>query len=477
MFFLTGVATRLASSAVAGLMVLKLLVFLAEAAALLMLVRLSRTPAVVLYAWNPLVLIEAVGQAHSEAFLLPLLVGTLLAAKAARWQTAGVLLGAAVMVKLYPLLLLPLLWRRGGLWSVGASVATMLVLAMPFVHPDVLHNVASSLALYTQHFEFFAGPYFLLKPLFAGELDDGGDAAAMLLRGVLILGTIAIYLLDWRRRWSLDTGFAALLGLYIVTATTVHPWYLLGVLAMPAVWRRPAWHWLFLGLIASTTYLRYAGHEQVYLAATWIGWGGFALLWPVSLLPWVIRRRGAAKAARVLRVLGQDRPTTVLDLGCGEGEVGLALRARGLDVSFADVADFHDEAATPFVRYDGDRLPFRDDAFDVVVLFYVLHHCDDGPAVLAEAARVGRRVVVVESVYRSGVGLSVLTFLDKLANRLRGGWQMRQQEERLHFRRASEWRQIAEHLGTVEHFAEHGGPPHRQTTIVLRPLLQQQQLL
>ncbi len=373
-FFLAGLATRVTGSLVVGIGIIKIIATAAEMIALLLLARciaptLPRPSVLALYAWNPLVLVEAAGQAHTEALMLPLLVGTLIAAQADRHRLAGVLLAAAAWTKLYPLLLLPLLWRRGGWRSVWPSLLTLILLAVPFASAEVPGNVRESLSLYTAHFEFFAAPYFALKSLFVTELDDGGDTAAMLLRGLLLLGTLATYLVDWRRRWPLDVAFAAVLGLYIFTATTVHPWYLLGLLAMPCVWQTPRWHWLFLGLAASATYLRYANLEPTYIAVIWIGWGGWLLLLPLSWLPFVIQSRSRGKARRVADALRHARPadgsndtprSRLLDLGCGEGEVGLALQRYGFDVVFADVADFHAPEAEPFTRYDGRALPFED---------------------------------------------------------------------------------------------------------------------
>ncbi len=47
------------------------------------------------------------------------------------------------------------------------------------------------------------------------------------------------------------------------------------------------------------------------------------------------------------------------------------------------------------VQYDANFLPFRDKAFDYVILFEVLEHVDDVKQVLAESLRVARNAVFV----------------------------------------------------------------------------------
>jgi len=105
-----------------------------------------------------------------------------------------------------------------------------------------------------------------------------------------------------------------------------------------------------------------------------------------------------AKARRLLelarRRLGA-RPLRVLDVGCG---VGLTDRLvlphvsslEGVDVSTAMV-DRAREAnpAASYQVYDGRRLPYEDDEFDVVFAICVLHHVDplDRGPLLAELAR------------------------------------------------------------------------------------------
>jgi len=93
-----------------------------------------------------------------------------------------------------------------------------------------------------------------------------------------------------------------------------------------------------------------------------------------------------------------------LDLGCGNGLTSyIHQRELGVAPTLGDVADIRHKLARgfPFFVMKGGKLPFADNAFDSSYLQYVLHHLTTEQAVgelLAEAARVARRVVIVEEI-------------------------------------------------------------------------------
>lgn len=437
---------------------------LIELAGVYLVSRWVRGGALALYAWHPLAVIEGAGQGHLEIAAVGLLLGAAWAARHRRGAAAGALIAMAGWVKLIPFVALPFAAKRLGrrVWIGGLLMGA--VLFAPYASAYWWPHVRESLDLYVRLFEFNAGPYYALKGF--GRLWTGDDwskqIGPLLQYGFLTLSLLA-YLASRRGArapgLSLPILMAGIFGLFFALATTVHPWYLLLVLAfIPLLVDRPrtrlfAGAWLWLATCSMGTYWLYAGPawgNAVAVAVGWSGWVLFLVAWAVRLgLPRLMRHRGRRKWRWVATALPElTRGASLLDLGAGEGHVGWAANQEaGAIVQLADVVDYH-TAALPFVRYDGRRLPFEDDDFDATLLVFVLHHADAPERVLKEAARVTRGpVVVMESLVVNRPQARLLRFLDTVANRLRAGGLLRPQEQTLDFRTDDAWRRTFTGLG------------------------------
>lgn len=132
----------------------------------------------------------------------------------------------------------------------------------------------------------------------------------------------------------------------------------------------------------------------------------------------IFGRRVEALADALARAIPPG-PARVLDLGCGDGQVAVALMRRrpeltleGVDVLVRPVTHI------PVTQYDGVTLPFATGSFDHVTIVDVLHHTDDPGAVLVEAARVAAKSVVVKDHLREGwLARPVLRLMDWVGNR------------------------------------------------------------
>ncbi len=239
---------------------------------------------VVLYAWNPLAVVELVGSVHSEALLVAPMAGCVWAAARRRDALAGGLLAVAVWVKLFPVLaVLPLAkfvgWRR----ACRAALACLVVgglIGWPMLRPDAIANVRESLNLYAGVFSFNHGLFHTVwwagQQLSSADPYDVYRGATRWMLGAFLVSYglfIALKRIDSNR----DAAMALLFvfGGYLVANATLHPWYVAWVLCLvPAAvgFARP---WLWLSFAVGWSYLAYSADPP-------------AVPWPVVTIEWVV---------------------------------------------------------------------------------------------------------------------------------------------------------------------------------------------
>ena len=128
-------------------------------------------------------------------------------------------------------------------------------------------------------------------------------------------------------------------------------------------------------------------------------------------------------AAALVDLLAQrDDCDSLLDVGCGDGRIALAV-ADALGISRVEGVDVQlpGRVAVPAQRYDGRALPFADGAFDAVLLSDVLHHATQPDELLRECLRVARCAIALKDHFCFGL-LSgrLLTWMDLVGNASRG---------------------------------------------------------
>lgn len=123
----------------------------------------------------------------------------------------------------------------------------------------------------------------------------------------------------------------------------------------------------------------------------------------------VFPRRVRVLAARLAPLLPPGART--LDLGCGDGRIAAAVGTARPDATIrgADVL-VRPQAHVPVDLFDGKTLPYAERTFDAVMIVDVLHHTPDPAALLREARRVCRGVVILK---------------DHLADPWLGTWRLR----------------------------------------------------
>lgn len=231
------------------------------------------------YAWNPLVVLEVAHSGHIDA------LGALWILAAVFWLTRGrtalatIAYVLAVATKLLPIVLVPLLWRRITIRDAFIGAGLFVLLYLPYASgTDVLFGVQNVV----QHIRF-NGPAFRAV---AGLTSP--DVAARVAVGLGFLVAAAC-------RWKLDAAhpgaWAWPMGIAILFAPVIYPWYLLYL--TPFLFVRST---LPLIVWGCSVLMVYAVWEMARLGGRWIVPApvlaveyGVALASAVALLWWTRR--------------------------------------------------------------------------------------------------------------------------------------------------------------------------------------------
>ncbi|MEY8020780.1 mannosyltransferase [Muriicola sp. SD30] len=204
------------------------------------------------YFLNPLIIIELGGNLHFEGVMLFFLLITLYLIAINKWMLAALPMALSISVKLIPLMFLPLFFKALGLKK-GLIFNTLvfLILAatlLPFYNPAFAENYMATLSLWFSNFEFNASIYNVVKSL--GESLDLKPWELIKSYGKLIPLIVIVWvgILSLLRKNSsqhiLIQSMLFILALYFFLTPTVHPWYIITLVALciftdyrfPLVW-------------------------------------------------------------------------------------------------------------------------------------------------------------------------------------------------------------------------------------------------
>lgn len=296
---------RLVCALQPGLLAMKTALVLCDLGLVLLLVQFLRRRGqdpgrVLLYAWNPLPVIEIAGSGHIDVVGVSLLLLALYWLEAGRRIASVWVLAGAFLAKFLPLLTLPVFWRqlRGHrrvlLWFPLAAGLGFL----PFIGAGA--PLFAGLRAYLLKWRFndslFSLFYHLLKDPALAQDETAVQHAKLVCASLLALAVF------WSLRRYADPYQAtfSILGAYLLLTPTLHPWYLMWVLPFLALFPSPAWL-LFSGLVfLAYEVLGTYSKTGVWEEQPWVLWAEYLPLYLLLVgapLYRFLKRRASAQSS------------------------------------------------------------------------------------------------------------------------------------------------------------------------------------
>jgi len=245
--FLFAAATFLGMGKVMGSVIwLRILIITADLGTVYfgrkLLLNLNLSPNLIFwYFLNPLIIIELTGNLHFEGAMLFFFIWALYLISIEKYLWATPIYAASILLKLVPILFLPLFLRHFGFKKALVFYTSVIVVCLlyliPFYTSEFIANYSKTIGLWFSNFEFNASMYNLVKYIGVDffeakpwELIKSYGSGVKIATGMLIL-TLAFSKKHQKLVDVIASMFIVLLSYYFLSAT-VHPWYLVFLLGL-----------------------------------------------------------------------------------------------------------------------------------------------------------------------------------------------------------------------------------------------------
>lgn len=244
-----------------------------------------------LYWWNPVVLLEVFNSGHMDGLIIPFLIAALGLVKLNKHGFAVTALAGAAAVKLWPILLAPLLVRKY-MFDPKRLIPLALLfctVTLALIWPQlryVFTDPSQGLVAYSEGWRRHA---FLYSILVEGPFSGFEDAVSSARIFVLMSVSVGALWLAWRNSGGLSdeigesdmaAGLLAITALLLFLSPTGYPWYQVWLAALIPF--APRLGFLVLTMTAPIYYTRFIfGDENLFYQ--W-GWVSFAFGFPLILL-------------------------------------------------------------------------------------------------------------------------------------------------------------------------------------------------
>lgn len=106
----------------------------------------------------------------------------------------------------------------------------------------------------------------------------------------------------------------------------------------------------------------------------------------------------------------------ILDVGAGSCNLTQILKENNYNTKPLDIRNLSfSKNITPKI-YNGEKIPYKNNEFDVAIIIFVLHHTETPQKIIEEAKRVSKKIIILEDTYTNTFHKFMTYFFDSLLN-------------------------------------------------------------
>ncbi len=240
----------------------------------------------ILYAFNPLIILEFSGNLHTEGLAIFFTLAAIYALLKQFTISSATLLGLGISVKLLPIIIFPLVIRhlgiKKGMLYLFYSLIIFYITLAPFLSIEMINHFSSSLDLYFRNFEFNAYIYFVIREIIHAIIGYNPIqflGPLLTIVSAMILLLISIKYIRGSEKDEMVGKMAVIFSIYFALATTIHPWYLSWIIVFSIFSSK----YRFLILWSYLSYLSYFFYDR-YIQMGWWWWLEYILLTAAILI-------------------------------------------------------------------------------------------------------------------------------------------------------------------------------------------------
>lgn len=243
------IPTYFSNSIFGNVLGFKIIILIADIANIFMIKKILtilkiKSTKLILYALNPLVIIELVGNLHFEGVMIFFILCSIYFVinqkhNNSGWMIAGIFLSLAAQVKLIPLMFIPFFYKNLN-WkkAIGFTAVVMMVFLIIglYLWTDKIYvnQMLQSINDYFISFQFNSSVFSIINHYMSKSYGWNTTyiVGPLLSKISLVLIVLLALFRNYKSNIDVIKGILFSLIIYYILATTVHPWYITVVLVL-----------------------------------------------------------------------------------------------------------------------------------------------------------------------------------------------------------------------------------------------------